>query len=187
MGTQHLLSNGQKIFVCALCCSNLFFGFSISLISKTEQIFTLHFFVWKFFPFCNFCWKKPRASLLKNILLLLVYVLFSHFSLTVVRSVVANDTDIGRGSSVAASGLIPFLVSSSFLAFIDFSSFFTTVFFFVLLLLRSLFLFCNSCFFLPLFCFICLLFSYCFLPSFLKTPLVLALLLLISSCFSVIF
>ena len=41
--------------------------------------------------------------------LLLVDLLFSHLSLIVVCSVVANDTDIGRGSSVASSRFIPFL------------------------------------------------------------------------------
>ena len=157
----------KSLFVLSVC-SNLFFRFSSSLISKTEQIFTLHFFVWKIFPFCNFCWKNLVLLSQKNSLLLLVYVFFSHFSLTILRSVVANDTDIGRGSSVAASRLIPFLVSPSFLAFIDFTSFFTTVFFVFPFLLRSLFLFCNFCFFLPLICFICLFFLTVFFSPFSK-------------------
>ena len=48
----------------------LFFEFSCSLISKKEQFC---------FLFAIFVWKKPRASLLKIILLLLFYAIFSSF------------------------------------------------------------------------------------------------------------
>ena len=66
----------------------LFFGFSCSLIS----------------------WKKPRASLLKNILLLQVYHLFFSSFFDSCLFCGRNDTDIGRGSSIASSRLILFLV-----------------------------------------------------------------------------
>ena len=102
-----------KIFVCALCCANLFFGFSFSLISKTEQISTLH---------CN---KKiifamlleTRVSLKKHYFLLLVHV---HSCLFCGR----NDTDIDRGSSVGVKPshflfLLLFLFSLSSLLFYD--------------------------------------------------------------------
>ena len=126
MGTQHLIFYGQKIFVCALCLfKSLLWILNFSDFKNGTNHHT-SFFVE--ILFCNFCWQKPRASLLKNSLLLLVYAFFSFF-IDSSSFCGGNDTDIGRGSSVAASRLIPFLVSSSFLAFIDFSSFFTTVFF----------------------------------------------------------
>ena len=111
----------------------LFFGFSCSLIS----------------------WKKPRASLFKNILLLQVYHLFFSSFFDSCLFCGRNDTDIGRGSSVASSRLILFLVIllhffSIFLLFLGqcFSFFFFIAFFEP---------FCTSSF-LSLFCFICSLF-----------------------------
>ena len=133
-----------KIFVCALCCANLFFGFSFSLISKTEQICTLH---------CN---KKiifamlleTRVSLKKHYFLLLVHVDSCLFC-------GRNDTDIGRGSSV---GVKPshFLFLLLFLFSLSSLPFFTIVFFFVFFFFIAFFVpFCNSSFHLPVFCFIC--------------------------------
>ena len=124
-------------------------------------------------------------SLLKNILLLLVYVFFSSF----IDSCLfcgRNDTDIGRGSSVSVKPshflfLLLFLLSLISLPFLRQCFFFS----FFLFLLRSLFPFCNSCFFSPLFCLICFFFQI-FLPSFLKTLFVFSSSSLISYCFSVL-
>ena len=129
-----------KIFVCALCCAIFFFGFSFSLISKTEQISTLH---------CN---KKiifailleTRVSLKKHHFLLLVHVdsyLFCG----------RNDTDIDRGSYV---GVKPshFLFLLLFFFFIVFASFFYDSVFlrFSFFLLHSLFFFLYFFFFTSL-------------------------------------
>ena len=153
-----------KIFVCALCCANLFFGFSFSLISKTEQICTLH---------CN---KKiifamlleTRVSLKKHYFLLFVHVDSCLFC-------GRNDTDIGRGSSV---GVKPshFLFLLLFLFSLSSLPSFTIVFFFVFsFLLHSLFPFVILIF--TSLCFVSSVFPNFFLPSFLETLLVLALLL----------
>ena len=90
----------KNIFVCALCSSNLFFGFSIC---KKKKLFSFSFFAivvekknsW-------FCKKKTFVSSWFT-------SLFAHSCLFCGRSA---DMDIGRGSSVAASRLISFLVSS---------------------------------------------------------------------------
>ena len=130
----------KNIFVCALCCSNLFFGFSFSfifqkqnkfphfIVSKKKKTFSFYFFVivvekknsW-------FCKKKTFVSFWFT-------SLFAHSCLFCGRS----DTDIGRGSSVAASRLISFLVSSS-------SCFQSFLFFYDRVFLRFLFLFFILC------------------------------------------
>ena len=84
-----------KIFVCALCCANLFFGFSISLISKTERISTLHCNKKK--TFCQLL-EETRVSLQKHFFLLLVHVFFSsNLSFFVVCSEVAATRTSAAG------------------------------------------------------------------------------------------
>ena len=119
-----------KIFVCALCCANLFFGFSFSLISRTEQISTLY---------CNTkivfaILLETRVSLKKHYFLLLVHVDSCLFC-------GRNDTDVGRGSSV---GVKPshFLFLLLFLFSLSSLPFFTIVFFFVF------FFYCILCYLL---------------------------------------
>ena len=106
------------------------------------------------FFFCNLCWKKKtRGSLWKKLFFSSWFTsLFAHSCLFCGRS---DDMDIGHGSSVAASRLISFLVSS-FSCFQCFL-FFTLVFLFVFSFCFSFFVpFCKTCFSLTLFCFICL-------------------------------
>ena len=128
----------KSLFVLSVC-SNPFFGFSFSVISKTEQTTTLHFFVK--IPFCNFCWQKPRASLLK-IVCSSWFTPFSHFSLTVLRSVVAMTRTSAAGHPLQQA--VPFLFLFLLLFLLSLISLFCydSVFFFFL---SSLFLFCNSC------------------------------------------
>ena len=156
--TTYTFFYGQKIFVCALglCKSLLFVLIFFDFKNRTD--FDTPF---KRVLFCNLCWEKPRASLLKICCSSWFTSFFSSF-IDSCSFCGRNHTDIGRGSSVAASRLIPFLLSSSFLAFIDFSSFSQQCF--------SLFFvpFCKFCFFLPLFSFVCLFFLTFFFPPFLK-------------------
>ena len=92
----------------------LFFGFSCSLISKKEHTCTLHCFCFfeKKSPFCAIFVGKTPCFSLKNILLLLVYLLFSHLSLIVVCSVVAMiwTSAAGHPLQQAVSFLFLFLL-----------------------------------------------------------------------------
>ena len=161
MGTNYLLFV-VKIFVCALCCANLWFGISISSISKTEQISTL--LCNKKISFFFVIWRKKLVFLIRNFFLLLVHVFFSYLSLTVVFSVVAMTRTLAAGHPLASSRLISwflllFLFSLSSLLFL------TVVFLFVFsFLFHSLFPFCNSSFHLPVFCFIRFFLTFFFPP-----------------------
>ena len=62
-----------KIFVCALCCANLWFGISISLISKNRTSSTLH--CEKKNLFCQLL-EETHVSQKKHYFLLLVHVFF---------------------------------------------------------------------------------------------------------------
>ena len=122
---------------------------------------------------------KNLVLLLKNILLLLVYafVLIFHRKLFVRWSQWHGH----RPRVIRCSK-----TSHSFSCFFFFSCFHWFLFLFYdsvfRFFKRSLFLFCNSCFFRPLFCFICLFFLTVFFPHLLKTLLASALPLLVSSC-----
>ena len=149
MGTQSLpLCSKTSLFVLsAVQISSL-----DSPLFQKKKLF--HFFL-------QFLLKKNSWFCKKNLFSSWFTSLFAHSCLFCGRSA---DLDIGRGSSVAASRLISFLVSS----FSCFQCFllFTLVFFFVFSFCFSFFVpFCNSCFSLPLFCFICL-----FFPTFFFTP-----------------
>ena len=166
MGTNYLLFV-VKIFVCALCCANLLFGISISLISKTEQISALH--CEQIFPFFAICWKK-LVFLIRNFFSSWFTSSFSYLSLTVVCSVVAMTRTLAAGHPLASSRLIScFFFFSCF----DCLLFFLTIvcFFVFLFLLHSLLFF----FFPP--CVLFHLFLLTFSSLLLKTLLVLALLL----------
>ena len=142
----------------------MFFDFK-----KKEHTCTLHCFLFlKNLHFWKFCWKTPCFSLKKYVAPPGSPLFVSSFFDSCLFCG-RNDTDIGRGSSVAASRLIPFLVSSSFLAFIGFSSFFFRQCFFIFFI--AFFVpFCTSSF-LPLCCFICLFFLTFFFPLFSRLSL----------------
>ena len=145
----------KKILVCALCLFKSLLWILIFFDFKNRTNFHTPFFFEKI-PFCNFCWKKPRASLLKIFCSSWFTPFFLNFSLTVVRSVVA----VARTSAAGH----PLQQAVSFLSL------------FLLLFLLSLIFFLRQCFslffmrslFLPLFCFICLFFLTVFFPPFSK-------------------
>ena len=84
----------KSLFVLSVC-SNPFFGFSCSLISKTEQICTLHFFEKKTI-FAIFVGKTSCFSE-KTLFFSSWFTPLSHFSLTVLRSVVAMTRTSAAG------------------------------------------------------------------------------------------
>ena len=131
---------------------------------KNRTNFHSPFFFLKNLFFLQFLLEKPRASLLKKYVAPPGLPPFVSSFIDSCLLCCRKDTDIGRGSSVAGSRLIPFLVSSSFVAFIDFSSCFRQCFF--LFFIAFFVPFCTS--FLPLFCFICLFFLTVFFPPFSK-------------------
>ena len=116
---------------------NPFFGFCSMFLwfQKISHLYTPLDFSKKQI-FCNFCWKKIIFLVLLSLKIFCSSWFTSFFSFFIDSYSFCgrNDTYIGRGSSVAASGLIPFLVISLHF-FSVFSSFsqqcFSSFFFFI--------------------------------------------------------
>ena len=122
------------------------------------------FYLKKCFPFVQFLLEKPRASLLKNILLLLVYLLLSHLSLIVVCSVVAMTRTSAAGHPLQQAVSFLFFYLLLFLLSLISLLFFDSVFLFFDCVLCTLLYFL----FPPFVLFHLSLFPSFFLPSFLK-------------------
>ena len=155
---EHNFFKVKKLFVCALCCWNLFFEFSISCWYIWNWFFLPKDYV--FVVFVGIL-EKNKVVLIYRKTLFSLFVLPLLFFSSFVDSCLfcdCSDMDIGRGSSVASSRLTSCLVISC--------HFFSTVFFTIsLFMIRFVcfsfsfsvsfsFPFLNSCF--PFFFVTCL-------------------------------
>ena len=136
----------KMFFVCALCCWSLCCGFVEIFIDRNK-------FLQKSFLMFFFFTKKLDVHLLRNTIFLILFYFFWWSFMDSCLFCGRNDTDIGRGSSVASSRPMSFLVIS-FHYFSVFSSFL------FMIMCSSSFFLCSS-----LFCLILVLLYFSFLKN----------------------